>query len=149
MAVTIGSSIARIVAMQSLQPLAVVALLALPVAIGLIEWLQAKSYGPKQAKFEADLRPSVLRRVWNLGSMDRSARQSGSAVSLATDTVERTAAMRASFTAPMIGQMSAPIVVLIVMGFAVGVKQAVVLAIKFCFILFFINFALFFIKIHK
>ena len=62
MAVTIGSSIARIVAMQSLQPLAVVALLALPVAIGLIEWLQAKSYGPKQAKFEADLRPSVLRR---------------------------------------------------------------------------------------
>ena len=129
MAVTIGSSIARIVAMQSLQPLAVVALLALPVAIGLIEWLQAKSYGPKQAKFEADLRPSVLRRVWNLGSMDRSARQSGSAVSLATDTVERTAAMRASFTAPMIGQMSAPIVVLIVMGFAVGVKQAVVLAI--------------------
>ncbi len=129
MAVAIGSTIARIVAMQSLQPMAVVTLIVFPVIIGLIEWLEAKSYGPKQAKIEADLRAPVLRRAWNVGSMDRSSRQSGGAVSLATDTVERTAAMRASFTAPMIGQMSAPIVVLIVMGFAVGVKQAVILAI--------------------
>ncbi|MGO1945014.1 MAG: ABC transporter ATP-binding protein/permease [Ancrocorticia sp.] len=127
--VAIGTSVARVVAMQNLHPLAVTALVVCPLLIGAVEWWQARSYGPKQAKIERELRRPVLQTAWNRGSMDRSARQSGRAVSLATDTVERTAAMRASFTAPMIAQMTAPIVVLVVMAFAVGVKQAVILMI--------------------
>lgn len=128
-AVAIGTSVGRLVAMQDLEPAAVAAMLACPVLIGLLEWRESRSYGPKQARLETELRAPVLRTAWSRGSMDRAARRSGRAVSLATDTVERTAAMRASFTAPMIAQMSAPIVVLVVMGFAVGVKQAIILAI--------------------
>ena len=107
----------------------VVLLLLLPVVIAAVEFGENSSYGARQARLEKELRYEVLMTVWSKGLVTSTQRRSGHVVSLATDSVERAAAMKASFTGPMIGQMTSPIIVLIAVGFTVGVKPALILAI--------------------
>lgn len=129
MMVTIGFAIGGLSEGRGPGSWQVVLLLLLPVAIAAVEFWENSSYGVRQARLEKDLRHSVVTTAWSKGLMTSAKRRSGQIVSLATDTVERSAAMKASFTGPMIGQMTAPIIVLIAVGFTVGLKQALILAI--------------------
>ncbi|MFT0848709.1 ATP-binding cassette domain-containing protein [Actinomycetaceae bacterium L2_0104] len=129
MAVTVGSVFASLADGRGVDPWQVLLLVVIPLLLAGIEHWENASYGVRQASLEAGLRHGVIRTAWTRGLARNSTRRSGQVVSLATDSVERSAAMRASFTGPMIGQMTAPIVVLVAIGFAVGVRQALILAI--------------------
>ncbi|MDR1633459.1 MAG: ABC transporter ATP-binding protein/permease [Bifidobacteriaceae bacterium] len=94
-------------------PLVVVLVLAAGLQAGLVAYLAAKD----QAAEEAADRRSVVAHVFKLGAAQRSRARTGAIVSTATDGVERAAAYRGSFLGPMIGSMTAPIGVLLFMGF--------------------------------
>ena len=129
MMVTIGFAIGGLFEGRGPGSWHVVLLLLLPVAIAAVEFWENSAYGHRQARLEQDLRRGVVTTAWGAGLIPHARRRSGQIVSLATDIVERSAAMKASFTGPMIGQMTAPIIVLIAVGFTVGLKQALTLAI--------------------
>ena len=129
MAVTIGSAVASLTNGRGVDSWQIVLLIVIPLVLAGVEYWENASYGARQAALESEIRHDVVRTAWTRGLARNSTRRSGQVVSLATDTVERSAAMRASFTGPMIGQMTAPIVVLVAIGFAVGVRQALILAI--------------------
>jgi ABC-type multidrug transport system fused ATPase/permease subunit len=97
-----------------LQTKALMAGLALvaAVAAGLIPHLAAKD----QVADESAERRRVIAHVFKLGAAQRSRERTGAIVSTATDGVERAAAYRGSFLGPMIGSMTAPVLVLLMMG---------------------------------
>jgi ABC-type multidrug transport system fused ATPase/permease subunit len=64
-----------------------------------------------------------------LGAAERTRERTGRIVSTATDGVERAAAYRATFLAPMIGSLAVPLAVLSIIGFAVDGLSALLLAI--------------------
>ncbi len=129
MAVTTGAVVVSLIGHHGPGAWQVVLLIATPVLLALVEYWENSSYGARQAALESELRRGVVWSAWARGLSRARARRSGRIVSLATDSVERSAAMRASFTGPMIGQMTSPILVLIAIGFTVGVREALVLAI--------------------
>ncbi|MFT3943491.1 MAG: ATP-binding cassette domain-containing protein [Ancrocorticia sp.] len=129
MMVTIGSAIGGLSEGRGPSGWQALCLVLLPVAVAALEFRENSSYGPRQARLEKELRREVVTTAWAEGPAQSGQRRSGQVVSLATDSVERAAAMKASFTGPMIGQMTAPIIVLIAVGFTVGVRQALILAI--------------------
>lgn len=129
MAVTTGAVVGSLIGHHGPGAWQVVLLIATPVLLALVEYWENSSYGARQAALESELRRGVVWSAWARGLSRARARRSGRIVSLATDSVERSAAMRASFTGPMIGQMTSPILVLIAIGFTVGVREALVLAI--------------------
>lgn len=129
MAVTTGSILASLLHRQGPGAWQVGILLASPLLLAAVEYVSVVHDGARQATWESHLRRQVVRTTWNRGLEHASSRRSGGVVSLATDSVERSAAMRTTFTGPMIGQMSAPIVVLVAVGFTVGIRQALILAI--------------------
>lgn len=128
-AVLLGHAVGAIAAGRALSGGHIAALLVLPLVAAVVERSEVASYGRRQAELEPVERHRVLRTVWHRGIRDRQNQRSGPMVSLATDSVERAAAMRASFSSPIIGKMTAPIVVLVVMGFTVGARPALTLAI--------------------
>jgi ABC-type multidrug transport system fused ATPase/permease subunit len=69
-----------------------------------------------QAEDETRERRRVIAHVFKLGAAERSRERAGAIVSTATDGVERAAAYRGSFLGPMIGSMTAPLAVLIMMA---------------------------------
>ncbi|MDR2254099.1 MAG: ABC transporter ATP-binding protein/permease [Bifidobacteriaceae bacterium] len=69
-----------------------------------------------QAADESHERRRVLAHVFKLGVAERSRERTGAIVSTATDGVERAAAYRGTFLGPMIGSMTAPIIVLAMMA---------------------------------
>lgn len=72
---------------------------------------------------ERHLRRLVVAGVFARGVRDGE-RQSGSALSLATEGVERTAQYRAGFLGPVVGAVSTPLVVLVVMALGVDAVTA-------------------------
>ncbi|MDR3107721.1 MAG: hypothetical protein LBU05_05945, partial [Bifidobacteriaceae bacterium] len=82
------------------------------VAAGAVPYLAARD----QAADESAERRRVVAQVFRLGAAERSRERTGAIVSTATDGVERAAAYRGSFLGPMIGSMTAPLLVLILMG---------------------------------
>ena len=129
MAVTTGSVLGSLIHRQGPATWQIVLLLATPLLLALVEYWENASHGVRQAALESNLRHGVVRTAWSRGLSRNRLRRSGQMVSLATDSVERSASMRASFTGPMVGQMTSPILVLIAVGVAVGISQALILAI--------------------
>jgi ATP-binding cassette subfamily C protein CydD len=101
-----GAALAPIFAL-----LIVLALVA-ALAAGLAPYLAARD----QAADEARERLRVVAHVFELGAAQRSRARAGAIVSTATDGVERAAAYRGAFLGPMIASMTAPALVLIMMG---------------------------------
>jgi ABC-type transport system involved in cytochrome bd biosynthesis fused ATPase/permease subunit len=71
-----------------------------------------------QAKLERTARRRIVRHVFALGPAERTRERTGRIVSTATDGVERAAAYRATFLAPMIASMTSPIIVLAIFALA-------------------------------
>ncbi|MDR2348222.1 MAG: hypothetical protein LBD90_06365, partial [Bifidobacteriaceae bacterium] len=69
-----------------------------------------------QAADESAERRRVVAHVFKLGAAQRSRERTGRLVSTATDGVERAAAYRGAFLGPMIGSMTAPLLVLALMA---------------------------------
>ncbi|MDR1798830.1 MAG: hypothetical protein LBR19_02955, partial [Bifidobacteriaceae bacterium] len=90
----------------------VVAALGLILAVGLAAWGGPYLAARGQAADEHRTRRAVTAHIFKLGAATRSRERTGALVSTATDGVERAAAYRSSFLGPMIGSMTAPLLVL-------------------------------------
>jgi ABC-type multidrug transport system fused ATPase/permease subunit len=95
-----------------LVPVMLALVLAAGAAAVVVPYLAARD----QALDEARERRRVVAQVFRLGAAQRSRERAGAIVSTATDGVERAAAYRGSFLGPMIGSMTAPLLVLVMMG---------------------------------
>jgi ATP-binding cassette subfamily C protein CydD len=73
----------------------------------------------RQGLDEAASRQGLTRHLFALGAADRSRERAGRIVSTATDGVERAAAFRATFLAPMIASVSLPVIVLALLAWLV------------------------------
>jgi ABC-type transport system involved in cytochrome bd biosynthesis fused ATPase/permease subunit len=95
-------------------PVGLMALLA--IGAGLAAWGVPYLAARDQAGDELGERRRVVAHVFELGAAQRSRQRAGIIVSTATDGVERAAAYRGTFLGPMIGSMTAPIAVLVMMA---------------------------------
>jgi ABC-type transport system involved in cytochrome bd biosynthesis fused ATPase/permease subunit len=75
-------------------------------------WLGAND----QARLEHSYRRDAVAKVFGLGVVMRTRERTGQLVSTATDGVERASGYRATFIGPMIGSMTLPIIVLLLVG---------------------------------
>jgi ATP-binding cassette subfamily C protein CydD len=116
--ILIGSLAARLADFDGAapEPITWVALFGLPVVAGLAAWAVPFLSARDQAADEAAERHRIIRHVFRLGAAQRSRERTGSIVSTATDGIERAAAYRGTFLGPMIGSMTAPLLVLAMMG---------------------------------
>jgi ABC-type transport system involved in cytochrome bd biosynthesis fused ATPase/permease subunit len=92
------------------------AMVASVLVAGLAAGLGPRLAAGGQAADESAERGRVLGQVFALGAAERSRERAGAIVSTATDGVERAAAYRNTFLGPMIGSMTAPLLVLLMMG---------------------------------
>lgn len=103
-------------------------LLVLTVALaaacsGVAEWLSQRA----TARTEKALRKLTIASAFRIGPVRTRGRE-GQLLSLATHAVEKTAQYRASFIGPMVGAMTTPLLVLLVMGATVDWVTAAWLA---------------------
>jgi ATP-binding cassette subfamily C protein CydD len=112
----------RLASQLGYQPMAQLAsgdlilLVVLALVAGTAAWAVPFLAARDQATDEAAEHRRVVAQVFRLGAAQRSRERSGAIVSTATDGVERAAAYRGTFLAPMIGSMTAPLLVLAMMG---------------------------------
>ncbi|MDR1427216.1 MAG: ABC transporter ATP-binding protein/permease, partial [Bifidobacteriaceae bacterium] len=85
--------------------------------------------GRDQPREEHRERARITRHVFALGAAERTRERTGRIVSTATDGVERAAAYRATFLAPMIGSLAVPLAVLAVVALVLDPVSAGILAI--------------------
>jgi ATP-binding cassette subfamily C protein CydD len=116
--IVIGSLAAQLAYLDGAapEPMAWVALFGLPVVAGLAAWGVPFLSARDQAADEAAERHRIIRHVFRLGAAQRSRERTGAIISTATDGTERAAAYRGTFLGPMIGSMTAPLLVLLMMG---------------------------------
>jgi ABC-type multidrug transport system fused ATPase/permease subunit len=100
------------------------------VVVGaLAAWMVPLLGGRDQPREEHRERTRITRHIFALGVTERTRERTGRIVSTATDGVERAAAYRATFLAPMIGSLAVPLAVLVILGIAVDRTSALLLAI--------------------
>jgi ATP-binding cassette subfamily C protein CydD len=95
------------------------ALIAAALVAGLAAWAVPALAAADQADRESESRRRLTSHLFALGAAERTRERAGRIVSTATDGVERAAAFRATFLAPMIGSMTLPLVVLVVLAVTV------------------------------
>lgn len=100
------------------------------LAAGASAWGAARLSGTGLAGEERRLRGQVMDQVFALGAQERTRERTGRVVSTATDGVERAAAYRATFIAPMIASLFTPVLVLAVVAVAIDPLAAGLLAIS-------------------
>ncbi len=100
-----------------------------PVFVGLCGWAGLAGMPRARARVESADRDAILRRILTLGPARRGPEHTGRTVSTATDAVERSTGFRVTFVGPMIASMTSPILVLVVMGWAVDLRSALWLAV--------------------
>jgi ABC-type transport system involved in cytochrome bd biosynthesis fused ATPase/permease subunit len=98
------------------------------VVAGAAAWAVPYLAARGQAADEHDTRRAVVAHVFRLGAATRSRERTGALVSTATDGVERAAAYRSTFLGPMIGSMTAPLLVLVLAAVVVDPVWAAWLA---------------------
>ncbi|MDR1294104.1 MAG: ABC transporter ATP-binding protein/permease [Bifidobacteriaceae bacterium] len=99
------------------------------IVAALAAWGVPALAGRDQPREEHRERAAVVRHIFALGAAERTRERAGRIVSTATDGVERAAAYRGTFLAPMIGSLAVPLAVLTILGAAVDPVSALVLAI--------------------
>jgi ABC-type multidrug transport system fused ATPase/permease subunit len=99
------------------------------VVAALASWGVPALGGRDQPREEHRERTAVTRHIFALGATERTRERAGRIVSTATDGVERAAAYRATFLAPMIGSLAVPLAVLVILGVTTDWLSAALLAI--------------------
>ena len=94
-------------------------LLAAPVLVGVAAWAVMARWPRQLTKVESDARDSMLRSVLATTTVKRGGQWTGRTVSTATDGIERSANYRVVFLGPMIAAMTSPLLVTLVIGFAI------------------------------
>lgn len=82
-----------------------------------------------KARAEASLRRSYLARVFELGVLRQSQQRTGEVVQAGTESVTKSAEYRAGFLGPILGAMTTPLLVLIVIAVLVDPLCALILAV--------------------
>ena len=109
--------------------LTLLALVALVVARGLIGWYVPVRGAKAASVLEVDMRDRVFRSVMAQGAPVRSQEQTGRVVATGTQSVELSSTFYATFLGPIIGSMTTPLVVLVVIGVFIDVRTALTLAV--------------------
>ena len=90
--------------------------LAAALASGFFAWAVSALGATTMKQLEPSLRHSMIRQVFALGPSQRTNERAGRVVNSATDGVERVAAYKGIFLAPMIASLTTPILVVIVVA---------------------------------
>ncbi|MDC4232753.1 ABC transporter ATP-binding protein/permease [Actinomyces sp. B33] len=107
-------------------PLALGAALLSGAASGAVAVLTSRD----AARLEPHLRGATIRQVFALGPTERTAERAGRIVNTATDGVERAAAYKGAFIAPMIASLTTPVLVVLLIGATLDWTAAGFLAIS-------------------
>jgi ABC-type multidrug transport system fused ATPase/permease subunit len=99
------------------------------LAGGIAAWAGPLIAGRDAPPEEHRERARIVAQVFALGAVERTRERTGRIVSTATDGVERAAAYRATFLAPMIGSLAVPVAVLAMLAVWVDGVSAGILAI--------------------
>ena len=83
---------------------------------GFFAWAVSALGATAMKQLEPRLRHSMIRQVFALGPTQRTSERAGRVVNSATDGVERVAAYKGIFLAPMIASLTTPILVVIVVA---------------------------------
>ena len=86
---------------------------------GVFAWAVSALGAAQMNQMEPALRHSMIRQVFALGPSQRTNERAGRVVNSATDGVERVAAYKGIFLAPMIASLTTPILVVIVVALAI------------------------------
>lgn len=121
----IGTALDSLISGAAISAGTTATLLVAPVVVGGFAWAGLRGTSAAQARTEAGLRRGLVEHVFSLGSAERGRAWTGRTVGTATDGVERSAMYSATFIGPMIGSMTIPVLVLIVLattidGFTAG-----------------------------
>ncbi|EJG15921.1 ABC transporter, ATP-binding protein [Actinomyces sp. ICM47] len=90
--------------------------LAASLGSGFFAWAVSALGASAMKQLEPRLRHSMIRQVFALGPTQRTSERAGRVVNSATDGVERVAAYKGIFLAPMIASLTTPILVVIVVA---------------------------------
>ena len=92
-------------------------------------WLVSAIGGREMARLEPKARHRLVAHVFALGPSERTRERAGRIVNSATDGVERVAAYKGTFLAPMIASLTVPLIVVLFVGAAIDWVSAGFLAI--------------------
>ncbi|MDU5164873.1 MAG: ABC transporter transmembrane domain-containing protein, partial [Actinomyces sp.] len=96
---------------------------------GVFAWAVSALGAAQMNQMEPALRHSMIRQVFALGPSQRTNERAGRVVNSATDGVERVAAYKGTFLAPMIASLTTPILVVIVIALTIDPASGGFLAI--------------------
>ena len=102
--------------------------LAGALASGFFAWLVSAFGATAMKELEPSLRHTMIRQGFALGPTQRTNERAGRVVNSATDGVERVAAYKGIFLAPMIASLTIPILVVIVVALALDPISGALLA---------------------
>ena len=103
--------------------------LAGALASGFFAWAVSALGATVMKKLEPSLRHSMIRQVFALGPSQRTNERAGRVVNSATDGVERVAAYKGTFLAPMVASLTTPILVVVFVALVLDPVAAGFLAI--------------------
>jgi len=96
---------------------------------GLFAWTVSALGAKAMKQLEPSLRHSMIRQVFALGPSQRTSERAGRVVNSATDGVERVAAYKGIFLAPMIASLTTPVLVVVFVALALDPASGGFLAI--------------------
>ena len=92
-------------------------------------WLASAIGGREMARLEPKARHRLVAHVFALGPSERTRERAGRIVNSATDGVERVAAYKGTFLAPMIASLTVPLIVVLFVGATIDPVSAGFLAV--------------------
>lgn len=104
--------------------------IATTLAAGLLAGLSSFIGGRMMPDLEIEYRHAMLRKIFELGSPERTQERAGRIVNSATDGVERVAQYRGIFVGPMLASLATPALILLVVATTIDTLAAAILAIS-------------------